>query len=279
MTNTVLSTNENKFLVSALSSPLMPAPHFARLARQSAVCGVEVDLQDTLRHRLQGWHKASSDDQVTVSAVWFPLPLENRLPSKVEELVHRRQDSGLPCTLVIDQPRQRTRDGVAKQITFAIKLRTQMPSATRVAIGVRPYHIENTRAHLSNLAALRLQASEWDLDIALDLGRELDWLWEAEAAIYRVFGSLGLIRLSYPTNTFDGRFRASLTQRALSSCAELGYERDFSLMIPLPWWHWRNARSLEAACREAAISISRQLYPGAAAHDFERQPDRYADRS
>jgi hypothetical protein len=269
----------NAFLVSALSSPLMPAQRFATLCEQSPINGVEIDLQDTLRHRLQGWHSASDEALGAVRAVWFPLPLENRLPSQVEHLIRRRQESGLPVTLIIDQPRRRTRDALGNQITLAIKLRTQMPSSTRIAIGIRPHQIENTRAHLANLSAMRLQASEWDIDMALDLGRELDWLWEAEAAIYRMIGSLGLIRLSYPTNTFDGRFRASLTQRAVTSCAELGYTRDFSLMVPLPWWHWRNSRSLQAACREASDGINRELNAGAASYDFEREVDRYADRS
>ncbi|CAN5500894.1 hypothetical protein BH23CHL4_BH23CHL4_16180 [soil metagenome] len=273
------TTLPNAFLVSALSSPLMPAQHLAMLGQQSPVNGIEIDLQDTLRYRLQGWHSASAAERTAVRAVWFPPPLENKLSPQVEHLIQHRQQSGLPVTLIVDQPRRRTRDAIRNQITFAIKLRTRLPASTRIAIGVRPHQIENTRAHLANLAGLRLQASEWDIDIALDLGRELDWLWEAEAAIYRVIGSLGMIRLSYPTNTFDGRFRASLTQRAITSCSELGYTRDFSLMVPLPWWHWRNSRALQAACREASAGIERQLKATAAAFDFERQADRFADRS
>jgi hypothetical protein len=257
----------------------MPARHFARLGQQLPINGVEIDLQDALRHRLQGWHSAPAEDLCAVRAVWLPPPLENRLAPQVEHLIQHRQTLGLPVTLVIDQPRRRTRDALGHQITFAIKLRTQMPASTRIAIGIRPHQIENTRAHLAHLSASRLQASEWDIDMALDLGRELDWLWEAEAAIYRMIGSLGLVRLSYPTNTFDGRFRASLTQRAITSCAELGYTRDFSLMVPLPWWHWRNPKSLQAACREASDGINRQLNAGPALYDFERQVDRFADRS
>ena len=273
------TSDPNAFLVSALSSPLMAAEQFATLGQQSPISGVEIDLQDTLRHRLQGWHSASAGELAAVRAVWFPTSLENKLCPRVEHLVRHRQEHGLRVTLIVDQPRRRTRDAIGNQITFAIKLRTRAPASTRIAIGMRPHQIDNTRAHLANLATLRLQASEWDIDLALDLSRELDWLWEAEAAVYRVIGSLGLIRLSYPTNTFDGRFRASLTQRVISSCSELGYTRDFSLMVPLPWWHWRNSQSLEAACREASAGINRQLQAGTASLEFDRRADRFADRS
>jgi len=179
----------------------MAAHHIAGLARRGSFDGVEIDLLDSLRFRLQGWQAAPPSVLEAISAIWFPPPLENRLPDKVSNLIEHRTIHGSPVTLVIDQPRRGSHGSVASQMNLAIKLRTQMHDSVRIAIGVRPVQIENTRAHLANLATLRLQASEWDLDIALDLGRELEWLWEAEAAIYRIIGSLRLIRLSYPTNT------------------------------------------------------------------------------
>ena len=147
----------------------------------------------------------------------------------------------------------------------------------RITIGVRPHQIENTRAHLARLSTLRMQASEWDLDLAVDLGREIDWLWEAEAALYRIIGSLALMRLSYPTTTFDGRFRASLTQRAVVTCAELDYQGDFSLVVPLPWWHWRNAKSLEAASLDAVSRIGREMGFDAVPPNSELSAPRLAD--
>lgn len=252
-------SNEHSFKVSALSSPLIKADRFAALAAHGAINGVEVDLLDSMRFRLQGWQRAAPETLAQVDTVWFTPPLERRVPAKAMQLIERRVALELPVRLVIDQPRGRDRESHDSQVNLAIRLRRQLPESIRIAIGLRPHQIENTRAHLARLSTLRMQASEWDLDLAVDLGREIDWLWEAEAALYRLMGSLALIRLSYPTTTFDGRFRASLTQRTVLTCAELGYGGDFSLVVPLPWWHWRNATSLEAATIDAASRISQQM--------------------
>ncbi|MGE3799369.1 MAG: hypothetical protein AB7G88_16185 [Thermomicrobiales bacterium] len=267
----------NSFKVSALSSPVLGAHSFASLAARGPVNGVEIDLLDTLRFRLQQWSRATPDDLERVDVVWFTTPPENRAPEAALKLVKGREKLGLPTRLVIDQPRAREREMHERQISLAIKLRTTLPESVRVTIGVRPFQIESTRAHLARLTTLRMQASEWDIDLAVDLGRELDWLWEAEAALYRIIGSLALVRLSYPTTTFDGRFRSSLTQRTVLTCAELGYSGDFSLVIPLPWWHWRNARSLEAACRDTVGRMSRELGIEPATAAAELSTPRLAD--
>jgi hypothetical protein len=115
------------------------------------------------------------------------------------------------------------------------------------------------RAHLNQIAGLRMQASEWDIDIALDLSRDVDWLWEAEASIYRMISSLQFLRIGITAGTLDGRFRASLTDRALSSCAELGFDGMISLVPPVPWWHWRNERTVEAFCRDATGRVMRKF--------------------
>ncbi len=249
----------NTFKVSALSSPLLRAESFSALAERGPVNGVEIDLLDSLRFRLQHWQNASDEVLDQLDILWFTPTLENRAPERALELIERRVAREMPIRLVIDQPRTRERDTHERQVALAIRLRRALSESVRVTIGIRPYQIENTRAHLARLSTLRMQASEWDLDLAIDLGRELDWLWEAEAALYRIIGSLALVRLSYPTTTFDGRFRSSLTQRSVLTCSELGFEGDFSLVIPLPWWHWRNARSLEAACRDTVTRISREM--------------------
>lgn len=237
----------------------MRAPSLVRLAGRGGIDGVEVDLLDSFRYKFQNWANASQDDLKRIDVVWFTPPLENRAPDKALRLIDGRISVGLPVRLVIDQPRGRGTESFDRQTNLAIRLRNELPELVRITIGIRPHQIENTRAHLARLSTLRMQASEWDLDLAVDLGRELDWLWEAEAALYRIIGSLRLVRLSYPTSTFDGRFRASLTQRTVLTCAELEYRGDFSLMVPLPWWHWRNTRSLEAASQDAVNRIKREL--------------------
>jgi hypothetical protein len=271
------SPTRNAYTISALSSPVMPARQFAELGGRAPFHGIEIDLLDTLRFRLQGWHAADPTAAAAISVIWASPTLETRLPERAIALLEQRGSDAPPLTLVVDEPRRKGRRELATQMSLAIRLRNEMLPSVRIAIGIRPFQIENTRAHLAYLSTLRMQASEWDLDLALDLGRELEWLWEAEAAIYRIIGSLSLIRLSYPTSTFDGRFRASLTQRTISACAELGYDGDFSLIIPLPWWHWRNRRTLEAACRDASARIDYQLAGAVSSTGSDAPSRRLAD--
>jgi hypothetical protein len=267
----------NEFLVSNSSSPLLSACDYAEVGRHGPLGGVELDLSRG-SHRLQRWSAASDETLSQIRTIWMPPAPDDRMSELGRRIVTLAKGNER-VSLIVDTPRRASRDAMIDQLNVAIRLRNQFPSGPRIAVAIRPHLIENTRAHLSNLSALRLQASEWDLDLALDLGRELDWLWEAEAAMYRISGSLALVRLSYPTTTFDGRFRASLTQRTILSCKELVYRGKFSLMVPLPWWHWRNRRSLEAACRDAATGIARQISPSSTAIDIERQPDHTADRN
>jgi hypothetical protein len=74
-----------------------------------------------------------------------------------------------------------------------------------------------------------------------------------------MMSSLQLVRIGTAAATLDGRFRASLTDRALSSCAELGFDGMISLVTPVPWWHWRNERTVEAFCRDATGRVIRKF--------------------
>ena len=74
-----------------------------------------------------------------------------------------------------------------------------------------------------------------------------------------MISSLQFVRIARPGKRLDGRFRASLTDRALSSCAELGFDGTISLVTPVPWWHWRNERTIEAFCRDATGRVIRKF--------------------
>ena len=169
----------HSFKISALSSPLITTERFAALSRRGIVSGVEVDLLDSMRYRTQGWQKAGPEALREVDTVWFLPPLEQRAPEKAIRLIECRAALDLPTRLIVDQPRGKGRESHDTQISLAIRLRRQLPESVRVTIAVRPHQIENTRAHLARLSTLRMQASEWDVDLAVDLGREIDWLWEA----------------------------------------------------------------------------------------------------
>lgn len=263
---TYLSTPQ--FLLSTLSSPLLSGRNYLELGSRLPLSGVDLDNYEALHSKLQRWSAVPLGETEHIRSIWVPAdspalaaePLDSIGPVS---LGHRP----FP-TIVIDRPNRRTRDDLPNQVASAIRLRQTAGDRCRVAIAIRPFHPNGARAHLSSITGLRLQASEWDIDIALDLSRDVDWLWEAEASVYRLIPSLRLVRISMTAGTLDGRFRASLTERALSSCAELGFDGLISLVTPVPWWHWRNQRTIEAFCRDASGRVTRKFARVSASGEF-----------
>ena len=254
---TYLSTP--RFILSTASSPILPGAAYLEIGSRLPLTGIDLDHFGSLRTRLQRWNAVPADETDRIRSIWVPADSPLLLEEQIDSIGPVRIHGGGYPTVVIDRPDHRSRDDLANQVAAAIRLRQLVGEQCRVAIAVRPYHTNGVRAHLSQIAGLRMQASEWDIDIALDLSREVDWLWEAEAAIYRMTSSLQLVRIGIAAGSRDGRFRASLTDRALSSCAELGFDGTISLVTPVPWWHWRNERTIEAFCRDATGRVVRKF--------------------
>ncbi|HET9662151.1 MAG TPA: hypothetical protein VFP05_17630 [Thermomicrobiales bacterium] len=248
-----------RFILSTSSSPLLSGRAYLEIGGKMPLCGVDLDSYGSFRSKLQRWDAVSPQDAERIRSIWVPADSPLLHPDSLESVGPLALGNGLRPTIVIDRPERRSRDDLPNQVASAIRLRQTAGEQCRVAIGVRPYHPNGVRAHLSSIAGLRMQASEWDVDIALDLSRDVDWLWEAEASIYRMIPSLQLVRIAMTQGTLDGRFRASLTDRALSSCAELGFDGLISLVTPVPWWHWRNERTIEAFCRDATGRVIRKF--------------------
>ncbi len=254
---TYLSTPQ--FLLSTSSSPILSGTSYLEIGSRLPLTGIDLDSYGSFRSKLQRWNAVPADETDRIRTIWVPADSPFLQSSTIEEIGPVRVKGGSRPTVVIDRPDRRSRDDLASQVATAIRLRQLTSEQCRVAIAVRPYHPNGVRAHLSQIAGLRMQASEWDIDIALDLSSEVDWLWETEASIYRMMSSLRLLRIGNTAGTLDGRFRASLTDRALSSCAELGYDGMISLVTPVPWWHWRNERTVEAFCRDATGRVVRKF--------------------
>lgn len=221
--------------------------------------GIDLDGLGSFRMKLQRWSSVPVEETSGIRAIWVPADSSSLLVEPIETIAPVRVDGGSYPTVVIDRPERHTRDDLPTQVATAIRLRQLAGENCRVAVAVRPNHPNGVRAHLNQMAGLRMQVSEWDIDLALDLSRDVDWLWEAEASIYRIFASLQLVRIAITSGTLDGRFRASLTDRTLSSCAELGFDGMISLVTPVPWWHWRNERTIEAFCRDATGRVIRKF--------------------
>lgn len=254
---TYLSTP--RFLLSTTSSPILPGTAYLEIGARMPLSGIDLDNVDSFRSRLQRWSAIDAESAERIRSVWVPADSPLLKTNALEQLGPVRIGYGNRPTVVVDRPEHRSRDDLANQVASAIRLRQTTSEQCRIAIAVRPNHPNGVRAHLSQVAGLKMQASEWDIDIALDLSRDVDWLWEAEASIYRMISSLQLVRIGISAGTLDGRFRASLTDRALSSCAELGFDGMISLVTPVPWWHWRNERTVEAFCREATGRVIRKF--------------------
>lgn len=254
---TYLSTPQ--FLLSTTSSPLLSGSAYLEIGSKLPLSGIDLDQVGSIRYKLQRWNRIDPQDVERIRSVWIPADSLLLSEEPLTQLGPIPLGSGYRPTIVIDRPDRRTRDDLPNQVATAIRLRQTTTEQCRIGIAVRPNHPNGVRAHLSQIAGLRMQASEWDIDIALDLSREVDWLWEAEASIYRMMASLKLVRIGIAAGTLDGRFRASLTDRTLSSCAELGFDGMISLVTPIPWWHWRNERTIEAFCRDATGRVVRKF--------------------
>lgn len=248
-----------RFLLSTASSPILPGSSYLEIGGRLPLGGVDLDHYGSLRSKAQRWNSVSSNDVDLVRSIWLPAdsPILGHEP--LESIGPISLVGGSFPTMVIDRPERRARDDLPVQVATAIRLRQLAGDYCRVAVAVRPQHPNGVRAHLSQISGLRMQASEWDIDLALDLSQDVDWLWEAEASIYRMIPSLRMLRIGITASTLDGRFRASLTDRALSACAELGFDGMISLVTPVPWWHWRNERTIEAFCRDATGRIMRKF--------------------
>lgn len=248
-----------RFLLSTASSPILSGSSYLEIGGHQPLGGIDLDDLGSFRYRLQRWGAVSREDADRIRSIWVPADSQLLDAAQTTGLGPVRVQGGSFPTVVIERPERRSRDDLPNQVASAIRFRQLAGEQCRVAIAVRPSHPNGVRAHLSQIAGLRMQASEWDIDIALDLSRDVDWLWEAEASIYRMISSLKLVRIGITAGTLDGRFRASLTDRALSSCAELGFDGMISLVTPVPWWHWRNERTIEAFCRDATGRVVRKF--------------------
>lgn len=254
---TYLSTPQ--FLLSTASSPVLSGSSYLEIGSRMPLTGIDLDSYGAFRSKLQRWSTVPPEETDRIRSVWVPADAALLSVESLEAVGPVQIIGGSRPTVVVDRPERRSREDLANQMATAIRLRQLWGDHCRVAVAVRPHHPNGVRAHLSQIAGLRMQASEWDVDVALDLSKDVDWLWEAEASIYRMMSSLQLVRIGITAPTLDGRFRASLTDRALSSCAELGFDGMISLVTPVPWWHWRNERMIEAFCRDATGRVIRKF--------------------
>jgi hypothetical protein len=232
-----------RFAVSSRSTPLLGCDDLVRVADAAAVDGVDLDLTgSSLRKHFA--HVDRLPGLEGVLSLWLPSSSEFSAGSSV--------NGGIPegSVVVVDEERGSTPNGKV-QLAAATRMRELLPGSTRVALAVRPRNPDAGRAHLTRLTFLRNVAEEWDLDLALDLSGPVDWLWEAEAAVFRLAPRLRLLRIVFPLPTLDAQTRSRLTQRTIAASIDASFDGLIAVVCPMPCWRWRSAAALERSTRFA----------------------------
>jgi hypothetical protein len=123
-----------------------------------------------------------------------------------------------------------------RSASLARRLQATLAPPTRLALALRPNHLEANRAHLERLAALRRLAEEWDYHLAIDLCGPIDPAWESEAAVSKVLPRLTVVRIGPSESRPPGRGRVRQTQRVLAYLADQGYDGTIAIAATAPPW-------------------------------------------
>jgi hypothetical protein len=228
----------------------MGADDLLRVAHAAAIDGVDLDLGGSpIQRWLANVERQAYLDHGGISSVWVPAATSDYDDLLGRMLVRRGSMA------IVEEEKGSTPNGRA-QLAAAIRLRRLVQDEARIALAVRPRNPEAGRAHLARLSLLRNIAEEWDLDLALDLSGSVDWLWEAEAAVFRLSPRLRMLRINYPLPTLDAHTRTRLTQRTIAACVDAGFEGTIAIVCPMPIWRWRSLSALERSVSMAVERLS-----------------------
>ena len=233
------------FALSTLSSPVMGVGQIEAAARLADLSGIDLDLRSGYRlWRLGKFLPHLAETPYPAVTIWLP-PHADRLRQVAVHVEQVPDDSSRP-TVIVDMEPCPGPSIASNGLKQAIALHREYAGIGRIALAVHPRNPDGGRAHLSQLAAMRIAAEEWDFDLALDLSGQVDWLWEAEAAVYRMMPRLRIIRLTFPLPRFDAHVRTRMTQRVVAAAVDAGFSCLISIVVPLPPWRWWDTGTLAA---------------------------------
>jgi hypothetical protein len=226
----------------------LSADILAAIAARSSRTGIDIDLTGA-KWRSKFIRPDEPETYESITSLWLPANADDC------DTIAARIGISQRALVVIDEESGKEPNG-KRQLATAIRLRSLIPSSTRVALAIRPRNPDGNRAHLGQIALLRHVAEEWDFDIALDLCAHIDWLWEAEAVVHRLSSRLRLVRMIYPLPRLDAHTRTRITQRTIAACVDAAFDGQLSIVCPLPLWRWRDANALDRGFQGAVERLS-----------------------
>ncbi len=264
------------FTLSTLCSPVIGLSQIHAAACEAGLQGIDLDLATPFRRWRHAHQVPIPGSAITEWTIWLPSGgfhgdhLDSRLAAMWEQMAHKGQQ----VTVIVPEDGANASVMASRQLRQATALQRQQTTPGRVALALHPRNPDGGHAHLVHLSTLRAIAEEWDLDLALDLTGHVDWLWEAEAAVYRMMPRLSLIRLIFPLPRLDAHVRTRMTRRVLAAAIDAGFAGTIALAVPLPPWHWRDVRALARVAASAASQLSERFSTGAP-HARRDLPQRY----
>jgi hypothetical protein len=258
-----------RFVLSSKAKSLVRIDALDDIVTSSFFDGIDLDLTvNGLRQRLSGIDRRVGSLQV--SSAWLRCGSPHAADLELAGIL----DTG-SVLFIVDEPRN-LESAVRAQLAMAKTLRSELSERARIALAIRPRNAEGDRGHLTRLAMLRSVAEEWELELALDLTGDVDWLWEAEAAVAKTMPKLSFVRINYPPPLLDQHVRNRLTQRTISACIDLQFDGVISLAPPVPFWLWTSRRALEERALAAQERLQHRFLRANAADVWDTpQPSRH----
>lgn len=223
---------------------------YLKLLAETGASGIDLDLttwigRATLRNRIALNHGE-------VRSVWLSGPdLDswNALPTEPAEVP-------TALNVVIRLAAESMEDDLAI-VRHGHELKRACPWLQGMTIAVPASALDGGRTHLTRLRLLCRFLEEWDLDLGLELNRQTDTRWEAEAAILACGDRLKTVRFSAPLHQVVDQ-KGDVLTRSLAALAEIEFTGSLSLAPTVPLWlSWHRpsvVRDLEAN-RDAAIRV------------------------
>ncbi len=231
-----------RIALSTRSDPLMSIGGWQSACASAGIDNLDLDVSNRLRHRLIARNLGLTlSHPDSVRSIWLGMDVNPKIVPGDAKLVI------LPEQLLLDS--QGGDESLFKQLE---RYKRELDDSVDLAVALTPRNREGSRAHLGRISSVRHIAEEWDLGIALDLTKDVDSNWEAEAAVMRLGDRLRIVRFTAPNGDgmfpFYGRPTDLMTSRVLSWLAETGFAGTLSMKLALHWWNWSDpaAAAVEA---------------------------------